>query len=601
MCGFVGGTINDISRVEAALTKIRHRGPDSQHIEHVDGVSLGFARLAIIDTRAIADQPMHSPDGLVRLVFNGEIYGFARLRERLETEGYQFRTTSDTEVLLNAYLRWGEQFVHRVDGMFAICIHDRRTQKLLLFRDRAGIKPLYYHWDGKTFFFASELKAIQTAFGYGHLTIDQTAVYDFLTYRYVPSPKTLYQNVFQLSPAHQLVYRIGNQCLLEPTSYWSLPTDNDSHSELTPDEAVEKLQDLVLRSVRDQLVSDVPLGCFLSGGVDSSVIVSAATRFQPGLKTFTVGFKDESHSEVRFARAVAEQFRTNHREAILDDYGELLTPQHMVNWYDEPFADTSAFPTFLVSKVACQDATVVLSGDGGDELFGGYRWYQQFRFLRGFSGLAPSAVARRLAHVKHKLRPKSLLRRLTTLGHITSINKFGLYTLLMAGMTHEEKSLFADAWEIPQDYDSYWKFREYWRNDLPLLMRLQYLDFHTYLPDDILTKVDRVSMANSLEVRVPFLCRELVEFAFSLPERLRRPGSRPKQLLKNAFRSELPAEILDRAKQGFSLPLQIRDRSFLSTPETFLKHAFSHLIPTSIVDGGHVETGSRDGSDRAVS
>ena len=602
MCGFVGGTIPRDARLDLALDQLRFRGPDDRQVDAADGVSLGFARLAIVDTRAIANQPMTAEAGMVRIVFNGEIYGFDRLRTELESWGFSFATRSDTEVLLRAYLHWGDDFIDRVDGMFAICIHDRRTQELKLFRDRCGIKPLYYHWDGKVFCFASELKAIRSLIGSERLQVDHTALFDFLTYRYVPAPKSLYRNVFKLLPAHQLTFRIRSQQLIGPRAYWALPTESDRNAKLKTEDAVGQTRELIRVSVRDQLVADVPVGCFLSGGVDSSAVVATATRLAANVKTFTIGFEDDKHSELAFARLVAQQLETCHHEEIFSSQSDFFTPEQMADWFDEPLADTSAYPTYLVSRVARQRVIVALSGDGGDELFGGYRWYSRFQRLRRLTGIGPESLAAWFGGMRRNGTPRTLRRRFNTLGQIACSDEFALYTLLMAGLPHEDKQWFADAWEIPRDYDSYWKFRQHWRNDLPLWTRMQYLDFHTFLPDDILTKVDRTSMANSLEVRVPLLSRDLVEFAFTLPEKLRLPGCRPKGLLKAAFHADLPVEIINRSKQGFSLPFKLRQAPFLATPDSFLQNVFSSLLPfpatsdTVAGAGCCAQDGTRNGS-----
>ncbi len=558
MCGILGGT-NPEWPYQQAVESLRHRGPDAEGMVRTPELVLGFRRLAVIDPRDTANQPMASEDGAVCLVFNGEIYGFRTLREELERRGRSFRTTSDTEVVLNAYLQWGDSFIDRLDGMFAMGLHDRRCGKLKLFRDRPGIKPLYYFWDGRQLAFASELKAIEILCSKVGLEVDSTALYDFLTYRYVPAPKTLYRNVFKLPPAHRLVVDLRTCAIEQPARYWRLPVATGAVGRIDIEEASEQLRAEITRSVDEQLVADVPVGFFLSGGLDSSVVVASAASCHEDLQTFSIGFDVAKHTETGFATCVAERFGTNHR---VENFAHSAMEQlfsRLKTWYDEPFCDTSAFPTNFVSKCARESVTVVLSGDGGDELFGGYRWYTRYRQVRNLARFSAGRCRRlsdRLDWEKRRLRLWSLPWHALDKASQLVCGEMQLYVKLMGGMTRGEKRLHAKSLGIDREYDDYWYYRKHWRQDLPLLTRLQYLDFHTYLPDDILTKVDRVSMANSLEVRVPLLSRRLIELAFSLPERIRYHGGHLKGLLKYAYRGILPAAILDRGKKGFSVPVQ---------------------------------------------
>lgn len=556
MCGILGGTDPDWP-YERAIESLRHRGPDDEGLASTRELVLGFRRLAVIDPRQTANQPMASEDAAVCLVFNGEIYGYRDLRRELERQGRSFRTESDTEVLLNAYLEWGDAFVDRLDGMFALGIHDRRQGKLKLLRDRPGIKPLYYFWDGRHFAFASELKAIEILCSGAGLEVDATALYDFLTYRYVPTPKTLYRNVFKLPPAHRLVVDLRRGQVEPPVRYWELPVAIDGDEQVAIEDAGERLRRCVARSVEEQLVADVPVGFFLSGGMDSSAVVAEAAAHHGDLKTFSIGFEVAEHTETRFATVVADLFATHHRVETFSESSMDRFFSELKTWYDEPFCDSSAFPTYFVSKCARESVTVALSGDGGDELFGGYNWYSRFRRYRSFPRLGSGrswSFSDWLDLGKRKLRHRSLPRRALNLAAELVCGELALYAKMMGGMTRGEKREYAERLDIDGDYDDYWYFRRHWREDLPLLTRLQYLDFHTYLPDDILTKVDRVSMANSLEVRVPLLSRRLVELAFSLPERIRFHDGQLKGLMKYAYRGVLPAEILERGKKGFSVP-----------------------------------------------
>ncbi len=556
MCGIAGilradgGPVarDDIAAMIAALA---HRGPDGCGVR-IDGpVAFGHCRLAVIDPSPAADQPMVGAGDAVWLVFNGEIYDFQTLRRELERVGRSFRTRCDTEVILEAYLAWGDDFIDRIDGMFAIAIWDGRDRKLRLYRDRPGIKPLYWTFDGKVFAFASELSAIERLDDTFDLQVDHTAAWDFLTYRYVPAPKSLYRNVHKLPAATRLVLDLdaGRVEVNEP--YWRLRVRSDA---TTVDDAACEFRRLAGRAVQEQLVADVPVGFFLSGGLDSSTLVALAAGRDERLSTFSIGFDDPAHTETRFARLVAERFRTDHHEAVLDasDTADLFG--RLRAWYGEPFGDTSAFPTFLVSQWARRSVTVALAGDGCDELFGGYRWYRLFERLRPLARGWGRPVAARLDRSKQRLGRTNPLRRACNLLALVGADDLELYAKLMGGMGRAEKWRYRAVLDIDPDYDDYWHFRRWWRDDLPLRTRLQYLDFHTFLPDGVLTKVDRASMRHALEVRVPFLSRPLVEFAFALPETVRYHGGRLKGLMKHAVGDLLPAAVIDRPKQGFSAP-----------------------------------------------
>jgi asparagine synthase (glutamine-hydrolysing) len=549
VCGFAGGT-DPQWNYTAALDSIAHRGPDASNL-YLDGpVKAGFRRLAIIDLAEEANQPMFEGD--TWLVFNGEIYGFRDLRQELEKLGHRFRTHSDTEVVLRAYLEWNDAFVEHIDGMFAIVIWDSRTQKLKLWRDRPGIKPLYYFFDGRHFAFASELKAIEKLCGNHSLQFDGSAFYDFLSYRYVPGPKTMYRNCFKLLPGHSLVFDVANNTLHEPRRYWQLPIP-ETPLRLTLDESCEELRSLIASSVREQMIADVPLGFFLSGGVDSSVVVAAAATSGTRVSTFSIGFDSDAKSETPYAREIAAAFCTDHHERILTQSAARDLLPSLREWFDEPFADESAMPTWLVAKTARENVTVVLTGDGGDEVFGGYRTYPRFaRYdrLPAWPLFMDEAV--------HKLRKpfsrRTSIHRLLSLIEMSMNRGPRLWGKIMFGMSEAEKLAYRDELEVPGDYDDWWHYREHWREELPLRTRLQYLDFHTFMPGLVLTKVDRTTMAVSLEARVPLLARRIIEFSFSLGEEIRYHNGELKGLLRHAYRGILPDHILDRRKKGFGIP-----------------------------------------------
>lgn len=495
---------------------------------------------------------MFAEDGATWIVFNGEIYGFQALRRELESVGARFRTSSDTEVALNAYLQWGDEFVDRLDGMFAIAIWDSRAGQLKLYRDRPGIKPLYYYYDGKDFAFASELKAIEHSVGVDKLTVDQTALYDFLSYRYVPAPKTLYRNCFKLPPAHRLVFDLATTSIRGPQPYWSIEIP-DQPQQIAIEDASEQLRSLIDTSVRDQMVADVPVGFFLSGGVDSSVVVASASTIGKQISTFAIGFDSDAVSETPYARQVAELFGTDHHERmLLPDAARDLLPS-LKSWFDEPFADESAMPTFLVSQVARENVTVALTGDGGDEVFGGYRTYPRFARYERLPAW-PTFMNRMTYRLRKPFDRRHVISRITMLMELAFSRGPELWGLIMAGMPTAAKAVYRKRFGIPDDYDDWWHYRQFWRGDLPLRTRLQLVDFQTFMPGLVLTKVDRTSMAVSLEARVPLLDRRIIEFSFSLPEEIRFYNGELKGLLRHAYRNILPDEILDRRKKGFGIP-----------------------------------------------
>ncbi len=463
MCGFAGGT-DPSWQYAAALASIEHRGPDDGRL-HLDGaVKVGFRRLAIIDLDAAANQPMFADDGQTWIVFNGEIYGFIALRRELERLGHTFRTHSDTEVLLHAYLQWGDEFIEHVDGMFAIALWDARDRRLRLYRDRPGIKPLYYYYDGQRFAFASELKAIEALVDANDLQVDETALYDFLGYRYVPAPKTLYRNCFKLPPAHYLVYDPATGIATEPARYWSIPIPSEP-LDISADAAAEQLRALLDESVRDQMISDVPLGFFLSGGVDSSTVVASAAGLDADISTFSIGFDSDEKSETPYAREVAELFGTRHHQRMLTQTAAVDLLPSLKHWFDEPFADESALPTFLVSQVAKENVTVVLTGDGGDEVFGGYRTYPRFqRYSR-----LPSLPAG-FEHFAYRLRKP--FARQSAIARITRVLEFAfsdgprLWGRIMHGLPTAAKADYRERLGIPADYDDWWHFRQHWREEL---------------------------------------------------------------------------------------------------------------------------------------
>ncbi len=551
MCGFVGGTDKDWD-YRSALKSISHRGPDSEKISLEGKIKVGFKRLSIIDLSEDASQPMYSRDKSVWLVFNGEIYGYHKIRKELERLGQKFYTNSDTEVILNAYIEWKDSFIDHLDGMFSIAIWDNKINKIKLYRDRPGIKPLYYFYNGKKFAFSSELKALEILLKKENLIIDETALYDFLGYKYIPDPKSLYKKCYKLPPAHFIEFDPTNNRITEAKKYWQLNCEIDN-KKIGINESCEELRYLVKQSIQDQMISDVPLGFFLSGGVDSSIVTAVASSIEKNISTFSIGFESDKGSETKFSKIVAKQFNTNHHEKILSQSNTKMLLPNLKNWFDEPFADESAMPTFLVSKIAKDKVKVVLTGDGGDEVFGGYRTYPRFIRYNKLPSLNKS-----FNNITFKAREffnynKSINKLMDNI-EMTFNQGSLLWSIIMSGMIKPSKKIYAKELGIPDDYDDCWFYNKFWRESLPIRTRLQFLDFHTYMPCMVLTKVDRTSMAVSLEARVPLLSKDIIEFSFSLPEKIRLYKNQSKGIFKEAYRNILPNQILDRKKQGFGLP-----------------------------------------------
>jgi asparagine synthase (glutamine-hydrolysing) len=479
---------------------------------------------------------------------NGEIYNYKELKRELEKK-YTFTSRSDSEVLVHGYLEWGiDGLLERLDGMYAFVLYDKNNRNIYLVRDRLGIKPLYYATIDGAFCWASELKAIECYF-VGKLQVDNTALYDFLTYRYIPTPKSLYKNVYKLEPGSCLTIDVGKPALSSRKSYWQLDTNVVG---LGGEAGISSMLGDTLKS---QLVSDVGVNFFLSGGVDSSLLVAKARELQEKVRSFTIGFDNSKFDESAYAKIVADQYDTQHFVGILrEDYAKDLLGK-MRDWYDEPFADFSALPTYMLCDlVKKHGGKVAISGDGGDEVFGGYP-----RYLHPHLDARPSRVNHLVSKPLYEIlkrfpygsRPwragRYVFRRDLSDG-------FDLYTSLLGGLSSDRREVYRDWLEIDSDYDDYWFYRQYYREDLPTLSRFQYMDIHTYLPEAILTKMDRVSMATSLEVRVPYLSHKLVQAAFSIPEQVRNSNGELKGLLKSVAGDYFPDDFVRRRKKGFGIP-----------------------------------------------
>ncbi len=545
ICGIASPAGADRDRLARMSATLAHRGPDSDGAFVEGPVGLAARRLAIIDLET-GDQPLANEDGTLHVVQNGEIYNYAELRARLEREGHRFATHGDTEVLAHAYEQWGTGFAERLRGMFAVAIWDAPRRRLVLARDRFGIKPLYYRTGAGGLEFASELRAF-SSFGRGEIDLD--ALVAFLAFNSIPAPLSIFRDIRKLPPGHLLVWEAGGEPRLER---YARPGPLPERADDDEVELVEELRARLRDSVRAHLVADVPVGVLLSGGVDSGVLAAlAAQESSEALRTFSIGFEEASFDELAGARAVAERYGTIHRELVLRPDAALLLPA-LADAFDEPFADSSALPTYLVSELAAQDVKVALSGEGADELFGGYYTY------------AADLLALRVGRLAPLARP--LVERLPTSTRKASFDYKAKRFVRGAGLPplerhHAWKEIFASGLRAELTGRSHgfdpvdlYRARFAETEGADLLARLQDVDFGIYLVDDLLVKTDRASMAHSLEARVPFLDTAVANFAFSLPRRHKVRGFAKKVLLRKAAAPLLPGAVVHGRKRGFSIP-----------------------------------------------
>jgi asparagine synthase (glutamine-hydrolysing) len=559
ICGVVSLQPNapaDRSILLQMNASLRHRGPDDEGYYEDDQVGLAMRRLSIIDLQT-GQQPISNESGDIWVVHNGEIYNFQKVRAALEQRGHIFKTQTDTEIIVHAYEEYGEECVTHFNGMFAFALWDARERRLLLARDRLGIKPLYY-WPGPdNLVFGSELKTLLFHPDVPR-EVDLAALDLFLTLEYIPAPRTIYQGVFKLLPGHLLVVEKGK---LKVTQYWDVPYQPISQSEA---ECGEILSGLIKESVRLHLISDVPIGAFLSGGIDSSTIVGFMSQSaNEPVRTFSIGFEDDTYDELPYAEAVAKHFGTKHRvEVLKSDQTDLV--EELVAHFDEPFADTSVFPTFLVSKLASREVKVVLSGDGGDELFAGYDTYLAEKLDRYYGRLPRPLRQQVLPKFAAWLLPqpakKGLINKVKRMVEGGAFDPALQHTRWMMFLNSSEKnSLYrSDLRATLYDHLTTDLFQNYFEkaNHFDRLAQQQYVDVKTYLADDILTKVDRMSMAMSIEARVPLLDYHIVEFALNLPAQMKLHGARTKSILRQAVKTMVPPSILDKPKEGFSIPMK---------------------------------------------
>ncbi|VAW87494.1 Asparagine synthetase [glutamine-hydrolyzing] AsnH [hydrothermal vent metagenome] len=561
MCGIAGFTqfnqvTGNIDTLKTMGNALLHRGPDASGEYLDDDIGLAHRRLSIIDLSTAGNQPMFSADEQQVIAFNGEIYNFLELRQELKKQGYPFKTHTDTEVILALYQKEGEACLEKLNGMFAFALWDKQQQKLFLARDRIGKKPLYYFHQGDRFAFASEIKSLLTLPDIPR-EIRLDAVYDFFAYQYIPDPKSIFKHIHKLPPGHSMTVSAHG---IKIQQYWDVSfknISNDSEAQLT-----DQLLNIASRCTKKRMISDVPLGAFLSGGIDSSGIVAMmAKNSDTPVKTCSIGFDEKQFNETEFAQAVADQYKTEHHEFIVhQNVKDKL--EEIVRYFDEPFADPSLVPTYFVSELAQQQVTVAIAGDGGDEVFAGYQKYSvdalENRLRNKFPHWLRKNIFPRLAKLLAKSNATVCRKGKTLLTSLSLEPAMGFY--LSNSMIEDRQWNALIKPEIKKQLGSYHPSKlttdAYEKADGPdHLSKILYVDMKTFLPGDILVKVDRMSMANSLEVRAPLLDREVMEFAATLPSEMKFHKGEKKHILKEAFKPLLPDDILYRKKMGFSVPL----------------------------------------------
>ena len=570
MCGISGiyeparGTAPEIHMLKRMADTLEHRGPDDEGFYTAPGIGLAHRRLSIIDVTG-GHQPLSNESGTVWVVFNGEIYNFEELNRRYLSTGHQFKTRCDTETIVHLYEELGEAAFAQMRGMFALALWDGPRKRLVLARDPVGKKPLFYSWNGRRLVFASEIKALWAAGGVSR-NMDLEALSDYFSFQYIPAPKTIYRDVRKLRPGHYLVVEGSN---LREVPYWDLTFDTQNFSEA---EWCERFMAEYRQAVKARLVSDVPLGAFLSGGVDSSSVVALINEQQPPVTTCSIGFREATYDEAADAGRFAGALKANHFEHIVEPRAIDLLPK--LAWhYDEPFADSSAIPTYLVSKVARQHVTVALSGDGGDENFAGYRRYWYNMCDNRLRNLLPLPLRRSIfgplgKHYPSLISAPRMFRAKSTLQSLARDPLEGYFHTMSLCSGEMKSQLFgSELWRQIGGYDSIDVFRHHYRRAQTddVLSRLQYVDMKTYMVDDVLVKVDRASMANSLEVRCPLLDHKLMELVAQIPSNLKLRNGRGKYIFRKSLEGILPADVLNRRKQGFAVPVTEWFRGELKT------------------------------------
>ncbi len=563
ICGFINEEREPASQQTLAdmCATMKHRGPDEQGLWTKNRVALGMRRLKIIDLET-GSQPIFNEDRSIVVVFNGEIYNFRSLRNELQKAGHTFYTQTDTEVIVHAYEQWGIECLQHFNGMFGLALWDSRMEQMFIARDRLGKKPLYYyHLPGKYFAFGSELKSILAGNFLTNREPNLEAIHHYLTLQYIPDPMSAFRGVKKLPPATYLVWKKGK---IEHKKYWDLeyvPKTTQSEEELS-----RELEQRLTRAVQVRLISDVPLGSFLSGGIDSSIITALMARLSnKPVKTFSIGFEEDAFSELPLARIVAEKYHTNHHEFILSYDKAMILPE-LIEFFDEPFADSSALPMYFLSKMTREFVTVALCGDGGDETYAGYQRYRLDKLARYYA-MIPAPLRRYFLEQIFKLLPESTnvpieknwvvglkrLRQVTSISEKASLIRWGSYF-----SDEMKRNMYTpEMLHLIEDNNTDEIFIESFNRAKAesLLDKTLYVDVNNYLPGDLLVKADRMTMANSVEGRSPFLDYEMVEFAAKLPENLKLRGAVHKYLLKKTFDSLLPDQLKKIGKLGFGIPV----------------------------------------------
>jgi asparagine synthase (glutamine-hydrolysing) len=578
MCGISGYiknvklTQSDAEALKLSVQQIKHRGPDAHKVDILNNIGLAHARLSIIDTTENANQPFYSDDNTFVIVYNGEIYNYNELKEDLLLKGYVFRTKSDTEVLLKLYIEYGEECLQKLDGFFAFAIFNQNDNSLFIARDRFGIKPFFYSVSENTFSFSSELQGIIRLLK--EKTINRVALFAYLQLNYIPAPETILNNVNKLLPGHCILikncqfpqqYTIKQYYSIEAAQNNTLITNAFNYKH-----AQNILKDLLHQSVKNRLIADVPVGAFLSGGIDSSIIATIAAKYHKNLQTFSIGYADNPYfDETSYAELVANKIGSKHYTLSLTTQDLITGAKNVLEAIDEPFADSSEIAVFLLTKFAKEKITVALSGDGADEIFSGYHKHKA-EFLARNPSITEKFI--QWGFPVWKKLPKSRNNKFTNLNrqlykfalgmHLPNKQRYWKWATVQpeefANYLIKEPIQFNNPQRLSDDAHKYKKLQSFWLKPLTKnndFNRVLLTDLHFVLPNDMLTKVDMMSMANSLEVRVPFLQHRIVEFAFSLPSAFKINRNIKKKILQDAFRNELPEELYNRPKKGFEVPL----------------------------------------------
>lgn len=567
MCGIAGfidlTKSSDISLLKKMTDRLVHRGPDDAGYEifndGIANVGLGHRRLSIIDLSPLGHQPMFSDDKNYAIVFNGEVYNYKEIQIELEQYGFKFKSQSDTEVILKSYIKWGKEAVNKFIGMFSFVIYDRIKQKIIAFRDRAGVKPFYYYSKNDLFLFASEIKAFHQHPGF-EKEINENVLNTYLKHGYIPEPDSIFQNTYKLSPGHTLTYNLKNKdfCIekyWDVIDHYNLPKLNISEAE-----AIAQLDEILKSAFNYRMVSDVPVGVFLSGGYDSSLVTAILQKTRnETIKTFTIGFNEKGYNEANEAKKIAQYLGTKHTEYYCTTKEALDIIPELPEFYDEPFGDSSAIPTTLVSKMARQHVTVSLSADGGDEQFGGYTRYPYTQRVSGFRKKFPNFIAHALGNVQNLYTPKlfnyypSFAKKFFLLQDVLKTKKDIDLLSVTSRYFYQKETEFLLKPEFNILNNA--KYAHLLNEHNDLLSKLFAYDYKTYMVDDILTKVDRATMSVSLEGREPLLDHRIIEFAAQLPLSFKIQNNTLKYLLRKLTHKYIPSELIDRPKMGFGVPL----------------------------------------------